>query len=167
MTTAQDPVKLGKGWLREVSDVGANIGTVNDLTMKILGFTGKRQRNEPLYRLIEAGLPIKSVVGLAEYIGVTEAKFSFTYLWISGPTLTRRRKAGALTVGESDRAVRYARLFADATEMMEGNKGAARGWLNAEQPLLAGDTPLDHAQTEAGAREVDQLIGRIEHGVFS
>jgi uncharacterized protein (DUF2384 family) len=32
---------------------------------------------------------------------------------------------------------------------------------------LGGRSPLDFAQTEPGAREVENVIGRLEHGVFS
>jgi uncharacterized protein (DUF2384 family) len=39
--------------------------------------------------------------------------------------------------------------------------------LHTELPALGWRTPIDFAQTEPGAREVENLIGRIEHGVFS
>jgi uncharacterized protein (DUF2384 family) len=32
---------------------------------------------------------------------------------------------------------------------------------------LDGQTPLDFAGTEAGAREVESLIGRLEHAVYT
>jgi putative toxin-antitoxin system antitoxin component (TIGR02293 family) len=40
-------------------------------------------------------------------------------------------------------------------------------WLNSPNHGLGGRTPLQMAQTEAGSREVENLIGRLEHGVFS
>ena len=42
-----------------------------------------------------------------------------------------------------------------------------RQWLNTELPALNSRTPLDFARTEQGAREVENLIGRIEHGIVS
>jgi len=32
---------------------------------------------------------------------------------------------------------------------------------------LGGETPLEYAETEVGAREVEDLLGRIEYGVYS
>jgi uncharacterized protein (DUF2384 family) len=32
---------------------------------------------------------------------------------------------------------------------------------------LGGAVPLEYAETEVGAREVENLLGRIEHGVYS
>ncbi|MGV3772845.1 MAG: antitoxin Xre/MbcA/ParS toxin-binding domain-containing protein, partial [Verrucomicrobiales bacterium] len=67
---------------------------------------------------------------------------------------------------ESDRVVRFARLFGLAVQVMESTE-AARAWLNSPQYGLGGATPLDYAETEWGAREVEELLGRIEYGVYS
>jgi uncharacterized protein (DUF2384 family) len=39
--------------------------------------------------------------------------------------------------------------------------------LTHKQPGLGGAVPLDFAKTEIGAREVENLLGRIEYGVYS
>jgi len=44
---------------------------------------------------------------------------------------------------------------------------AARQWMRSSQQSFDGATPWDMARTEVGAREVESLIGRLEHGVFS
>jgi putative toxin-antitoxin system antitoxin component (TIGR02293 family) len=62
---------------------------------------------------------------------------------------------------------RFARLLKQATDMMEGNQNAAIGWLKSPQVLLENQAPLEYARTESGAAEVQQLIGRIESGVYS
>ncbi|HYB13425.1 MAG TPA: antitoxin Xre/MbcA/ParS toxin-binding domain-containing protein [Myxococcota bacterium] len=80
-------------------------------------------------------------------------------------TLTRRRAAGRLDSPESDRLLRAARLFHQMLELFEGDKNAARTWFTRPQRGLGGATPLAFARTEAGAREVEQLLGRLEHGV--
>jgi putative toxin-antitoxin system antitoxin component (TIGR02293 family) len=67
---------------------------------------------------------------------------------------------------ESDRLVRYARLFARASEALGGHAGA-RSWLVEPARAFHGECPLDYADTEIGAREVEALLGRLEHGVFS
>ena len=53
-----------------------------------------------------------------------------------------------------------------AVALFEGDIAAARKWLQMPQRGLGGETPLDFASTEVGAREVENLIGRLEHGVF-
>ena len=78
-----------------------------------------------------------------------------------------RKEAGRLQPGESDRLLRVARVIARAIELLEGDDKAARHWLSAPQRALAGAVPLTLAQTEFGALEVERLIGRLEHGVFS
>jgi putative toxin-antitoxin system antitoxin component (TIGR02293 family) len=44
---------------------------------------------------------------------------------------------------------------------------AAQQWLKTPARALGFESPLHFAETEAGAREVENLLGRIEHGVFS
>jgi len=96
-------------------------------------------------------LPIE---GLASKLGISKA------------TLHRRKAAGRLDPAESDRLVRFARLMGKAIEVME-SKENARKWLNSPQVGLGGAVPLDYAETEVGAREVEDLLGRIEYGVYS
>lgn len=86
---------------------------------------------------------------------------------LSPTTMARRRTSGALTAEESDRLVRIARLVGMAHELMGGDGEAARRWLAEGHELLEGESPLERASTEAGGREVEQLIGRLRHGTFS
>jgi putative toxin-antitoxin system antitoxin component (TIGR02293 family) len=86
---------------------------------------------------------------------------------ISPRTLARRRAAGRLSPEESDRLVRASRVFGRALALFEGDVAAARRWLATKAPALGDRTPLEAATTEVGAREVENLAGRLEHGVFS
>ena len=65
---------------------------------------------------------------------------------------------------ESDRVVRYAELLYRAVGFL-GDSDAAARWLEIPSAALDGETPLDHATTEFGARNVLRLIGRLEHGI--
>jgi putative toxin-antitoxin system antitoxin component (TIGR02293 family) len=89
--------------------------------------------------------------------------------WIDIPrrTLTRRKREGRFLPDESDRLLRATRLFGRTLELFEGDRQAATDWLTTAQPALGGATPLDLARTDLGAREVERLIHRLEHGVFS
>jgi len=82
-------------------------------------------------------------------------------------TLARRKVDGKLTFAESERLLRLARVFKAAVDLYNGKIDTARQWL--ETPLLAlgNSTPLEMTQSEVGAHEVLDLIGRLEHGVYS
>jgi putative toxin-antitoxin system antitoxin component (TIGR02293 family) len=116
---------------------------------------------------VASGLPFQILDNLADALEVSTRDLAEGLIGITRPTLSRRRKSGTLTRPESDAAVRYARLLEQATAMMEGDGDAALRWLKTPLPILGGDSPLEHARTEAGGREVELLIGRIEHGVYS
>jgi putative toxin-antitoxin system antitoxin component (TIGR02293 family) len=118
-----------------------------------------------LVRVIEAGLPVQELEDLQATLGVPMEKLAFR-LGISKATLHRRKASGRLDAGESDRVVRFARLLGRAAKVF-GDIQDAKQWLNSPQFGLGGAVPLDYAKTEAGAREVENLLGRIEFGVYS
>ena len=86
---------------------------------------------------------------------------------IPSRTLTRRRSEGRFHQDESDRLLRASRIFAHALQLFEGDREAAKEWLSRPQKALGELTPLSIARTEVGALEVERLIGRLEHGVFT
>jgi putative toxin-antitoxin system antitoxin component (TIGR02293 family) len=88
---------------------------------------------------------------------------------IAPATLARRRKSasGLLSAEESDRVYRIAAAYRDALQLFEGDAESARRWLNEPAKALGGENPLQHLATEAGATEVHDLIGRLEHGVYT
>jgi putative toxin-antitoxin system antitoxin component (TIGR02293 family) len=88
-------------------------------------------------------------------------------LLIPQRTLVRRRASGRLAPDESERLLRIARVFENAVGLFEGDVVAAKRWLSAPKKALGGKTPFDLARTEIGGQEVEALIGRLEHGVFS
>lgn len=120
-----------------------------------------------LTKMVEKGLSVKSAQKLASHFRVPASTFITIYIGMTMPTLTRRMQSGRLTVSESDRAVRYAQLLTLATGMMDGDENAALQWLNSSRPIFDNKSPIEHARTETGAEEVRNLIGRIEHGVWS
>lgn len=67
---------------------------------------------------------------------------------------------------ESERILRVAAVFQRAIEVL-GDLGKARRWFGRPKRALRGETPFKYCDTEPGAEEVTNLLGRIEHGVFS
>jgi putative toxin-antitoxin system antitoxin component (TIGR02293 family) len=82
-------------------------------------------------------------------------------------TLARRKRDGRFLPDESDRLLRAARLFGRTLTLFEGDRDDATEWLTRPQPALGGAVPIELAKTDVGAREVETLVGRLEHGVFA
>ena len=115
--------------------------------------------------LVQRGLPWANVEALADALGVTLDRLA-SLLDIPPATFYRRKKARRLARRESDRLMRFARLWWLACRVFEREDGA-RAWLTAPQFGLRGAVPLEYAGTETGAREVEDLLRRIEYGVLA
>jgi putative toxin-antitoxin system antitoxin component (TIGR02293 family) len=118
-----------------------------------------------LIELIRKGFPVRELDELRSCLDMPMERLALK-LGISKATLHRRKAQGRLGPEESDRVLRFARLMGKAVEVMEGEQ-PARTWLTSPQIGLGGAVPLDYAETEVGAREVEDLLGRIEYGVYS
>lgn len=82
-------------------------------------------------------------------------------------TLARRLSDGEpLTVEETDKAVRLARIDRLAANVF-GEPAKAHRWLRKPKRALGGETPLAYLATEAGARVVEDMLHRIDHGILS
>ena len=113
---------------------------------------------------VRAGLAYRSFERFRQHAAVGAAELA-ELVSIPARTLARRRSAGKLEPDESDRLVRLARVFAQALSLFEGDASGARRWLGTPLPVLGGEAPLRAATTDPGAREVESLIGRLEHGI--
>ena len=132
----------------------------------IHGPTGKLSfPSAKMVEVLRVGLPVYELDALQASLAVPMEKL-VPMLGISKATLHRRKAEGRLDQAESDRVVRFAKLMGKAVEVMESEENA-RQWLNSPQFGLGGAVPLEYAETEVGAREVENLLGRIEYGVYS
>jgi putative toxin-antitoxin system antitoxin component (TIGR02293 family) len=126
---------------------------------------GKAIHPTELIRKIQRGLPFSELETLQNKIDLPLEQLA-AKLSISRSTLQRRKSAGRLSPDESDKVIRFSRLLRQATDLF-GSTEKARAWLKYPQYGLGGAVPLDYASTEAGAREVENLLGRIKYGVYS
>ena len=129
-----------------------------------LGLTATR--TDRLVCQIEAGLPFKALESLAALSGLSVTLIAST-LGIPERTLARRKAVGRFAPDESERLLRVSTMFEKAVELFEGDVTGAVTWLTSPQRAFGRQTPLAYSRTELGAREVENLIGRLEHGVFS
>jgi putative toxin-antitoxin system antitoxin component (TIGR02293 family) len=113
---------------------------------------------------LRAGLPVAAFDALQEALGVPAAELAAP-MHIAPRTLARRKKEGTLTAEESDQLFRIARLFKLAERLL-GTRDSARRWFTTPKSALGGESPLTAADTHPGSREIEDLLGRIEFGVF-
>jgi putative toxin-antitoxin system antitoxin component (TIGR02293 family) len=125
----------------------------------------KAQNAVQLAETIERGLPYRAFERLQADMGVTHRELA-GLVGISARTLARRKAEARLQPDESERLVRASRIFDGAVSLFEGDKVAALNWLRSPALALAGRKPIEFARSEVGAREVENLIGRLEHGVL-
>jgi putative toxin-antitoxin system antitoxin component (TIGR02293 family) len=120
---------------------------------------------QQLIKRVESGVRFRDLEALGRSLHLSLDQLS-SLVGIARATMHRRKKEGHLQIQESDRVVRYERLFKQAVDVL-GTEEEALGWLRAEQRGLGGAIPLEYARTEVGAREVEKLLGRIDYGVYS
>jgi putative toxin-antitoxin system antitoxin component (TIGR02293 family) len=127
---------------------------------EISGMRGQTRRG-----VIEAtrqGLPVSGVEELLKSGRLTMAEVDRIVL--PRKTLSHRRKIGRLTPEQSDRLVRVVRVLAAAEETF-GSQDKASRWLRRPTKVLEGEAPLEMLDTTEGAREVEDLLHRIDHGL--
>jgi putative toxin-antitoxin system antitoxin component (TIGR02293 family) len=157
-------LELGVFRFNHTQDNEAMPATEDNAVMKIMGVRGT---GKTLTQLVRRGAPLSVIKKLETAYDSSQSELS-EYLSIPLSTLNRRKQKGEkLTSDETDKAVRYARLYRLGVDMMRGDSDAALRWLKSPKKVFGGETPMERATTEAGASEVEQIIGRIRHGVFS
>jgi putative toxin-antitoxin system antitoxin component (TIGR02293 family) len=116
---------------------------------------------------IAEGLPQTALERVKEALRLTDVDLA-AMLGMSPKTIGRLRKNPDAPVGPiaSDRLYRIATLLAQAVDVFE-DEDAAREWFLSPQIGLDMRSPYDLAFTGAGAREVEDLLGRIEYGVIA
>lgn len=120
--------------------------------------------NHAMVQRVEEGLPVMDVVKFGKQAGFTTNELAQL---INIPARTyARRVAGKvrLKIHEGERAARLMRVFERAKRLFVTDENT-REWFDFELPALGWRTPLDFAQTEPGAREVEAVIERLEDGV--
>ena len=93
----------------------------------------------------------------AALLGVSERKWS------------RARAGGTnglLSPVESDRLLRASRVFEHARAVFDNDQDAV-AWLSLPNHALSGETPLSLMDTDAGVRQVDEVLTRVEFGVYA
>ncbi len=113
-------------------------------------------------KMIEHGFEKVAFENLKEATSLTSKQLC-SIVRIPYRTLARREK---FKPEESERILRLATVFHKGIEVL-GSQQLARRWFTSPKRALDGEAPFSFCDTEIGADEVENLLGRIEHGVFS
>jgi putative toxin-antitoxin system antitoxin component (TIGR02293 family) len=114
------------------------------------------------YARLKAGLSGEDVATLVRDGRIRRSDVEMV---IPARTLNRRIKEGqTLRLDEADAVARLVRVRGHAERVFD-DAALAERWLSAPNPELGDETPIEMARTDVGAREVEAVLLRIEHGV--
>lgn len=120
---------------------------------------------DQLREAVRAGLPYASLEAVMGELGLARTEAA-DVIHLPPRTVARRKKEQKLQADESDRLVRLARLAAQGADVL-GDKEKAATWLRRPNRALGGKIPLELLDSDIGVRQVEEVLGRIEHGVYS
>jgi putative toxin-antitoxin system antitoxin component (TIGR02293 family) len=126
------------------------------ISQTVLALIGRARARVPNAEVRQVSRPLELTVReLAPILDTTER------------TLARRLEgAGELGKSESERLLLLRQLAAHGVDVFE-DQGKFNRWLRRPLPLLGNQSPLDLLDTASGFQVVDELLGRIEYGVYS
>jgi putative toxin-antitoxin system antitoxin component (TIGR02293 family) len=125
-----------------------------------------RRQTPELVKSIQKGFPFGEFARFEQESGLPREVIA-RLISIPDRTLSRRQSEGRLKSDESDRLARLARIFDLALKLFHGGRDQAVHWLQSPAFGLDGAVPLEYAGTDAGAREVENLVGRLLYGDYT
>ncbi len=114
---------------------------------------------------IRTGLPTSAIDALMKQFNLT-AEELVNPLGVSISTIKRRHQQPKLSSAVSDRLIRLAKIIALATDIL-GSRNKATRWLHKPNRTLTGESPLSRLDTAIGMSQVEEILYRLEHGLFS
>jgi putative toxin-antitoxin system antitoxin component (TIGR02293 family) len=117
------------------------------------------------WREVDRCLPISMLEEFAAYSGFTLR--DLLEVVIPARTLKRRRqRQESLSLDESDRLARVARIYELAVKVY-GDRDDGRKWLMGSKSRFDGKTALSMLRTEAGEQAVEEFLIQIDEGMFA
>jgi putative toxin-antitoxin system antitoxin component (TIGR02293 family) len=121
------------------------------------------------HEMIKKGLPTDSLHFMVKNVGLLSDKQNFKIAFGMSPRTSQRKKAGVverLSPQQSGRAWKFAEVLAKATDVF-GSQAEAETWLTRPAMALDRKTPLELLDTAAGQQMVDDLLTRLDYGVYT
>lgn len=119
-----------------------------------------------LVTLSKEGITKKSIETLVNYLGISKKAFSENILDTSVKTLERKKDTDKLSTQISSTVIGIAKVIEHALAVFEDEEKVKR-WLNSPIRALRYEKPIDLLTVPAGLKMVDDILGRIEYGVYS
>ena len=120
---------------------------------------------DDLRDVVKAGLPYASLEALIGKFGLGRDEASAA-LHLPHRTIARRKQEQKFHADESDRVLRFARASTLAAATLGSDEKAAQ-WLRRPNRALGNKPPLDLLDSDIGTRQVEEVLGRIAHGIAS
>ena len=114
---------------------------------------------------VRSGLPFSAFEALTKQLEISPQRFTAVF-GIPPRTVARRKEARHLNPQESDRLYRVASTLSQAVEVL-GSIDKARLWLKTPNRALGCELPLDLLDTDIGTRQVEEVLLRLNYGIFS
>jgi len=119
-----------------------------------------------LIPLSKSGLPVSALKQLQDKFQIGNKKMS-ELVGMSESTLQRRyRVKGRLSEMESQTVLQLAELWSQGMYVFK-DEPDLRSWLSSELPALGGVAPLSLLGTPLGRNHVQELLLRLEWGIYS
>lgn len=119
-----------------------------------------------LDRLVQQGLPKASLERLYRHLQLASRSIPWAeFQQLVVPRATWKRRERLLSVFESAKLERLARVVALTIQTWDGNEADAREWLWTPHPELDHRPPVLVAMTELGARRVEHVLANITYGL--
>ena len=116
--------------------------------------------------LSNEGITKASLDTLISHLGISKKAFSENILDASVKTLERKKSTDKLDKRTSSHVIEIAKVVEHAFEVFE-DEDKVKSWLNAPNRALNGIKPIDLFYLPTGLGMVNDILGRIEHGIFS
>ena len=126
---------------------------------------GRLSETGDLLRAVRDGLPYASLEALTRSLGL-ELSAVGAVVGIPGRTLARRKHERQLSPVESDRLYRLAYVTHVASAVLGGVE-AARRWLGRSNRSLGGVEPMSLLDTDIGCRQVEEVLVRLNYGLYA
>lgn len=141
-------------------------------TLELLGgaevFSHAPRNLLDVHQWVAHGIPSASIAHLAQAIEPLPARALSEALGVSVRTLHRKKggQGDTLSVAQGGRTFKFAEVVAKATLAL-GSREAAVRWLTSPALGLDQQKPIDLLATPAGTQLVEELLDRIEYGVYA
>lgn len=152
---SEDPIKYGNNY--------SLLGGQNVVNEAAVAYeTPRYQRIE----IIRNGLPFTALELFQQNTGLSRQELG-SLLQVSPRTLQRYTSGQSLAPVISEKLLALNDLYQQAAQALGGNAQNTTGWLRAQNKALGGLKPISLLDTYQGLHEVQNLLGRLEWGVYS